>query len=138
MDAKYEPIHRQASARDDDETIMVDENLVSVLEWLWSYNYCTYNSCQNNQGRIWIEFDLSSFKALVRTAYEEIKDNTSYVPSLHEFLEECEKTFHFQVDGRLDSNDEWVRGDTVMFSVSIRFGHDRFDDFQALLKQAHI
>ena len=46
---------------------IVDEELVTVLEYLWDIGLETSNSCQNNHGNIWIEFETDSFMNFMET-----------------------------------------------------------------------
>lgn len=50
--------------RETKQGILVDEQMVNILELLWDHGLTTYNSCQDNFGTIWIEFDLDSYNAL--------------------------------------------------------------------------
>ncbi len=40
---------------------LVDEKLVNVLDWIWYMGFDTLNSCQDNDGKVWIEFESDSF-----------------------------------------------------------------------------
>ena len=46
---------------------IVDEELVTVLECLWDIGHETSNSCQNNHGNIWIEFETDTFIDFMET-----------------------------------------------------------------------
>ena len=46
---------------------IVDEELVTVLEYLWDIGLETSNSCQNNHGNIWIEFETDGFMNFMET-----------------------------------------------------------------------
>ena len=46
----------------------VDEELAALLPQLWQLGCQTYNSCQDNHGKLWIEFDLRSYQLLMLKA----------------------------------------------------------------------
>ena len=56
---KYD--HKQIDVEYNDAIITVDEGIVELLTMIWKEGYETFNSCQNNFGNIWIEFDMYSF-----------------------------------------------------------------------------
>lgn len=44
---------------------LVDENLINIINKLNEFEYKTTNSCQNNFGKIWIEFEKNSYLKLI-------------------------------------------------------------------------
>lgn len=137
-EVKYE--HEQVSVTHpyDGNVIHVDEGMADVLKLLWSRGYDTINSCQNNNGKIWIAFEQDDFNALVQRAHDTYKSATRYTPNLGEFLfDSCSRTIHWQDDGYIDETDHHVPGDTIMFGVSIRFAPERLDEFIELFKRLY-
>lgn len=107
-------------------TIQVDEEIKDMLELLWSKDYWTYNSCQDNNGMIWIDFDLDSFKTLMQRCLE-LKEN---------MIEFDMIKFLWADDGHPDSNDEyWITGKNMLFSVSLRFPISEKQDFMNLFEK---
>ena len=45
-----------------DEIIEVDSGMTRILSKLWELGLQTHNSCQDNNGSVWIEFDLECGK----------------------------------------------------------------------------
>jgi hypothetical protein len=98
--------------------ILVDAGLASTLAMVWKEGYTTINSCEDNHGQIWIEFDQYSFELLVQRAHAE---------NLCRFLEtSCRTEVIWQDDG-----------DTIHFYASMRFDRDLLDTFTKLFKLAH-
>lgn len=48
--------------------LVVDEEMAPILSKLWKKGFVTFNSCQCNNGTIWIEFELDSFKKFLKIA----------------------------------------------------------------------
>ena len=49
--------------------IIVDEEMLDIIDWLWDFDIFTSNSCQNINGMCWIQFDsLSDESYLQRMA----------------------------------------------------------------------
>jgi hypothetical protein len=115
--------HRQVAILDAaQEVFTVDENIQPLIQLLYDNEICTFNSCEDNQGgRIWIEFGLFDWLAIVKEAYK------LYRHSVHAFydfvLVDCEVKLQPEDDGRLsESNpDIWIEGDEVVWSASVRF-----------------
>jgi hypothetical protein len=49
--------HPQVNLTFDDEIVPVDVGIAPLLEEIWrALGFCTFNSCQDNGGRIWLHF----------------------------------------------------------------------------------
>ncbi len=93
-------VHPQVESR---HGYLVDEKLINVLDWLWDMGFSTLNSCQNNHGKIWIEFESDSFYEFM-----DIVDIKSF--KLNKIVRQFEIQKHED-----DEDDESIE------SVSIRF-----------------
>ena len=78
-------------------------------------------SCENNSGNVWIDFELSDVKRLVR----KVKRNSD----LTDFLVHCLKEFQWDYD-----DDEWCHGGgDDFYTVAIRFPCRYKEAFEAFL-----
>ena len=120
------------------DPISVDAGLASTLEMVWKEGYITYNSCEDNFGELWIEFDMNSFHRLVQRAHDSYKDADSYTENLGEFLEtSCETRTTWNDDGYPNDEDEWISGETIELYISVRFDRGLLDTFTRLFTLAH-
>lgn len=104
---------------------IVDEELVTVLECLWDIGLETSNSCQNNHGNIWIEFETETFMNMMDTI--RLIEN---IP-LYQFLL---KSFVLKTNmGELDDDDDFDD------SVAVRFPRKHLAWFEdEIIKLRHI
>lgn len=142
---KMDTTHRQVPAvYNDDELIMVDERLATILELLWDHGYETITSCQNQNGYTVIEFEIDSFQSLARLAYSEVVRDGNVArneqTSLYKFMScVCDRTNEVYDNGYVDRiTHDWVNGNKLIFSVSVRFKCDRLDEFETLIIDAHL
>ena len=128
--------------------VLVDAGLVSTLEMIWAEGYETDNSCENNDGQVWISFDQQSFERLVQRAHDSYEDALAsaeqrgeapaYFENLGEFLKtSCKTAPHWSDDGYVNASDEWVCGDTIHFYMSVRFECILLDTFTTLFRRSH-
>ena len=40
-----------------DQAVEIDSEIAPLIEFLWSRDLETFNSCQDYEGRVWVEFD---------------------------------------------------------------------------------
>ena len=103
---KYD--HKQIDVEYNDAIITVDEGIVELLTMIWKEGYETFNSCQNNFGNIWIEFDMYSFHELVQKAWDYETDQMTSA-HLYDFLQcECDNSVCLNDDGHPDEDDIFV------------------------------
>lgn len=119
-------IHQQVSVSCFGHIIQVDEGIAPLLQLLWKLNIHTYNSCQDNKDKIWIEIDLMDFENLVHKAKEINRE-------LFDFL--------FYSDHQIMFTDEMFTDDSnvpsivpsISWSVNFRFDKHLYDKFIDLL-----
>ncbi len=64
------PIHEQALvSHPRSGEIEVDAGIANILKKLWALGYTTFNSCECNFGKIWIEFSMSSYQKWMGEAF---------------------------------------------------------------------
>lgn len=133
---KYD--HKQIDVEYNDAIITVDEGIVELLTMIWKEGYETFNSCQNNFGNIWIEFDMYSFHELVQKARDYETDQMTSA-HLYDFLQcECDNSVCLNDDGHPDEDDiYWVPGENMYLSCSVRFPMNLLDEFMKLFREAH-
>ena len=91
--------------------IEVDAGMVEILELLWSKKVITYNSCEDNSGRIWIQMQLNDFKRITRLAKRKNRD-------LYEFIENSDYGLIF--DDLLydeDTDDDVIAPDILKYKL---------------------
>jgi hypothetical protein len=125
--------HKQAPIIEDGEVAFsVDEQLQPLVQFLVDKGVMTFNSCQDNVGgTCWVEFALWDWMTITEVAFGEARD-------LYQFIEEQrEVKLHAFDDGHPDDNDEeWIDGDTLIWSASVRFQKYLLPAFEELMRQA--
>lgn len=115
--------HEQAIVTYYGREIEVDVGMVRILQLIWSQNVRTYNSCQDNNGKIWIEMELSDFKRII-TRSKHLNHQ------LYDFI-------HDDADYQLDFDDVYydetvddsVIGPYITWTVSLRFDKEDEEKF---------
>lgn len=133
--------HKQVTVKylNDFDEIEVDEGMVEILKMIWDQCYDTINSCEDNFGKIWIQFHyMEDFQVLVQVAHTfSIKNKKK--PYLIDFLEDhCDIRINIWDDGYLigeDDNEEYITGKNTLLTPSIRFKKELKDEFIKLWKQ---
>jgi hypothetical protein len=46
-----------------DGSVLVDEKLACIIQWLWDHDIATSNSCQDSLGMTWIQFETEEDEA---------------------------------------------------------------------------
>lgn len=114
-----------------DEVIFtVDEELQTLIQYLFDRGVVTFNSCQDNvNNTCWIQYDLFDWMTLSDLAFN------SSCRDLYEFIETaCDVRLLSFDDGDLDEdNDEWIEGENLIWSASVRFDRDSFPDFERMI-----
>ena len=126
--------HPQAPIYFNDGVIFtVDEKLQGLMQYLFDIRVTTFNSCQDNiDEKIWIELSLYDWLIITENAYAQRHGNGFY-----DFTEEnCEVILLSHDDGYLDDNrNEWIEGDNVIWSASVRFPGTLLTEFEALIRE---
>jgi hypothetical protein len=135
--------HKQVEADYMGYSILVDDKVLPLLRILWDNDIKTYNSCQDNNGTIWIEFKhISDLQSIIRKAF--LKNHIINLGSdkidewrLYEFfIEMCDIRMNVDDNGFLDrDNNEWIEGDDINFSTSLRFNKEYLTAFIKSLKK---
>ena len=107
--------------------IKVDAGMVEILQLLWSKKVITYNSCEDNSGRIWIQMQLNDFKRITRLAKRKNRD-------LYEFIENSDYGLIFDDDGYDEDTESSVIMPDISWRVSLRFDKSLKDEFIHLWK----
>jgi len=126
--------HKQVKTYYKDDQIFVDEMLQGLIQFFFDNDIYTVNSCQNiNGGKVWIEFFYYDWFKIIQVAY---KLNLSHEHELYYFAQEnCNVNLHANDDGYLDeANDEWVEGNEIMWTASIRFPAPLLSKFEELIR----
>ena len=129
MDSK----HKQVSVDYFGDIIEVDEGIVDLLQMIWKSGFDTLLSCEDNiDNCIWINFELSDFKRIMKSAYSMKREG-----GIYDFVQEKSHSiyFHFHDDGCTDETDNWIQGDNLYFDVSLRFNKDLKNEFMVLWKE---
>jgi len=82
---------------------------------------------------VWIEFFYYDWFKIIQVAY---KLNLSHEHELYYFAQEnCNVNLHANDDGYLDeANDEWVEGNEIMWTASIRFPAPLLSKFEEVIR----
>jgi len=115
-----------------DVIFTVDEQLQGLMQYLFDNRVTTFNSCQNNiEDKVWIELSLFDWLIITENAYKQRRTNNFYYFS----EDECEVKLLSGDDGQLDeANNEWIEGDNVIWSASVRFPRTLLSEFEALIR----
>ena len=113
-----------------EELFQVDEKLQSLIQFLSDRDIETFNSCQDNTGdTVWIEYDLESWMYITTLAHKNNADE------LMEFIIEiCEILLLSFDDGYVDENDEYIHGEGLIWSASVRFSKELLPEFEQLIR----
>lgn len=117
----------------------IDEGIIDLISVIWRVGYSTYNSCEDNNGEIWIEFDLEEFKSLCQIAHTfnlDHGDKYEYDTLSNFMINDCDKTINILDDGYvIEEKNEYLPGRNTWFTASIRFDKSQKDKFIKLWKQ---
>jgi hypothetical protein len=127
--------HKQVETVDG---ILVDEKLVDIIEWLWQHDIQTQNSCQDNDGCIWIQIYFSDFERFLKCMVTANPWSALY------YIKNVDLRYTYSDDDELsidDLEDELAEVYHLDYrfcpfqpeSVSIRFPKDDLDYFQSEL-----
>lgn len=108
----------------------VDEKLQPLIQFLYDNGFDTFNSCENNvQGTCWIEYELGDWIAIKEIAFR------SDPQDLYRFIEEeCHVELLSCDDGSPDDNDEWIEGEELIWTASVRFPKELLPAFEELIR----
>ena len=131
--------HEQTTIKiNDGISFSVDVGIQDVITKLWEHGITTSNSCIDNCGEIWIEFeDHDSFMLFTQLAlYFRGKVNIDHFvrETLWDFFEECNFTI-FPIEMCVfDPNEEdiVIGCGKVEYGVSMKFQKENFDKFKQL------
>lgn len=124
------PKHPQALVVDDVLIFAVDEKLQPLIQCYVDHDIVTFNSCQDNvNGTCWIQYGLGDWIMLSELAYQQSKE-------LYEFIEQsCNVSLSCWDNGYQDDADEnWIAGDHLIWSASVRFPKELLPDFERLVR----
>ena len=77
------PLHPQRTLLHPTEGLVkVDEELATLLPQLWQLGCKTCMSCQDNNGKLWIQFDLRSYQLLMLKAQRVLHPWKDWVPDM--------------------------------------------------------
>ena len=116
--------------------IEVDAGIVDLLKLVWQEGFETSNSCQDNDGKVWIQFThLRDYKQLVR-------DAAKYGRDLYDFLVQSSKNLNvaFRDDDDQEESDEEreiIRRRPLVWSVGLRFPKEERAIFARLWKSTY-
>lgn len=133
--------HKQVSVDYFGADIEVDEGISDLLQMIWKSGFRTEMSCEHNiDNCIWICFELSTFKNIIREAwkYNFSSNQKPYSAGLYYFI--TNKTHSKELiwnDNGFPNNDDsdWIPGDQLYFEVSLRFNKSLKVEFINLWKE---
>ena len=123
--------HKQAPIKFEGEVIFsVDKKLQKLIQFFVDNGIETINSCEDNvEGTCWIQYELGAWIEISEIAFR------SEPQDLYQFIEEeCFVELLSRDDGGPDENDEWVEGDSLMWTASVRFAKERLRTFEKLIR----
>ncbi len=124
--------HKQAPIKFEGEIIFsVDKKLQKLIQFFFDNGIVTFNSCEDNvEGTCWIEYDLDDWIAMSEISFR------SESQDLYRFIEEeCDVKLHSSDDGHPDESDEeWIEGDDLIWTASVRFPKERLRAFEKLIR----
>lgn len=120
----------------------IDEGIVDLIQMIWRCGFSTFNSCEDNNGNIWVEFaSMDEFTRLCQTAHTfNLEHGVKYeYETLSNFLiSDCICTVNILDDGYVTKNNvEYISGKNVFLSVSVRFGKIDKNQFIRLWKETY-
>ena len=121
--------------------IEVDKGIEDLLKMIWDNGYRTYNSCKDNNGDIWIEFANSEqFQQMIQLSHtfdNNVNGNGFTKDTLRQFFEReyIKITIYVNDDGYVNGNDEYVSGQNINLSISLRFPKEFKKEFMMLWKE---
>ncbi|CAN5656289.1 hypothetical protein BH23THE1_BH23THE1_32100 [soil metagenome] len=101
-----------------DQNIKVDAGIANLLKLIWKEGVRTYNSCQDNLGKIYIEMDLDDFKSIVEISKHQNRDFFNFMEGY------CQCNVHFT-----DTMDDSHIQPDIVWTASIKFDKDLKDEF---------
>lgn len=111
------------------EVIRVDEGIIDLLSLFWKEKYDTILSCQDNNGKVWIEMTMLSFNDIVVKSHEYNFSRNPKKETLYDYLcsWSCDRRYTWDYDADKSKD--------IYFNISLRFPKKDKEKFIKLWKE---
>lgn len=120
----------------------VDSNMVRILSKIWELGFVTYNSCEDNNGLIWLEFDIydgMNFFEILNRYFLNFETFGTQVGTLDEedfpYIENVSLDINYD-NAEIDPDDEncVISTANVYWALSVRFPQHYYAHVMVALK----
>lgn len=121
-----------------EEYIEIDKDISNLLREIWKLGYITYNSCQDNNKYIWIEFDLQHGKVFFEYINNYFVKNLDFFDEIEDFhIDDIKLDICFD-NSKIIDDDHFEYVDNIYWSLSIRFPQHHYKYIMGALKDKYI